>query len=59
MLAGQLGYIVEGFQAAFPDCQAKRRIGSDIWQHVTIEFEYKLDLALLRGVLPGQGWVVP
>jgi hypothetical protein len=28
-------------------------------EFVTIECEYKLDLALLCGVLPGQGWVVP
>jgi hypothetical protein len=41
MLADKLGFLLEAFQAAFPDCQAKRLIGPDIWQNVTIEFEHE------------------
>ena len=39
MLAGELGYLVEQFQAGFPDCTALRRIGTGRWERVRIEVE--------------------
>ena len=39
-LAAQLGYVVLRMQAAFPDCEAMRRIEGDRWQRLLIEFEY-------------------
>jgi hypothetical protein len=41
MLARELGYLVEAVQKEFPDCEAKRKIGSDRWQRVSIEFEFE------------------
>jgi hypothetical protein len=41
MLAKDLGYMVESVQKGFPDCEAKRRVGSDKWQRVRIEFEFE------------------
>ena len=41
MLAKDLGYIIEAAQKGFPDCEAKRQIGSGRWQRVNIEFEYE------------------
>jgi hypothetical protein len=31
---------IESIQSGFPDCIARRRIGSDRWEEVRIEFEY-------------------
>jgi hypothetical protein len=41
MVAKELGYMIEGVQTGFPDCEAKRRIGPDRWQRVNIEFEFE------------------
>jgi len=41
MVARELGYMVEAIQSGFPDCEAKRQIGSGKWQRVFIEFEYE------------------
>ena len=43
ILAPDLGFLVEGVQSGFPDCEAKRAIDKDgrAWQHVRIEFDYK------------------
>jgi hypothetical protein len=41
IMAGQLGFRIEGFQSAFPDCLAQRLISPGVWQHVTIEFEFE------------------
>src|SRR5205807_6456038 len=41
MVARELGYMVEGMQRGFPDCEAKRRIGPERWQRVNIEFEFE------------------
>ncbi len=41
MMAEELGFIIESIQSAFPDCEAKRLAGSDIWQVKRIEFEYE------------------
>lgn len=41
MMAEELGYTVESAQTAFPDCEAKRCVGLDMWQHVRIEFEFE------------------
>ena len=41
VIAERLGFEVEGFQASFPDCEAKRRVGPEAWQNVKIEFEYE------------------
>ena len=41
-LAEPLGFMIDdGIQPAFPDCEAKRQVGQDAWQNVTIEFEYE------------------
>lgn len=42
MVSSELGLIVEAVQAAYPDCEAKRRIDNkqDRWQRVRIEFEF-------------------
>ena len=39
-LAHDLGFAVERVTAAFPDCEAKRRVG-DAWERTRIEFEYQ------------------
>jgi hypothetical protein len=41
MVAKQLGFLVEAVQKGFPDCEAKRQIGPERWQRVTIEFEFE------------------
>ena len=41
LLAERLGFHVEAVRAAFPDCIAKRRVGTTEWQNVRIEFEYE------------------
>ncbi len=41
MVAKELGYYVEGVQAGFPDCEAKRQVGRRKWQRVRIEFEFE------------------
>jgi hypothetical protein len=40
MLAAELGFHIEAVRAAFPDCNALRRVGTRKWQKVTIEFEF-------------------
>ena len=32
---------IESIQAGFPDCTARRKIGGDRWEDVSIEFEFK------------------
>lgn len=41
MLAKDLGYMVEGIQKGFPDCEAMRQVAPERWQRVTIEFEFE------------------
>ena len=41
MVAQELGYSVEVIQAGFPNCEARRKIGTGKWQRVRIEFEYE------------------
>ena len=41
MLAKELGFLIEGVQTEFPDCEAKRQIGPERWQRVNIEFEFE------------------
>jgi hypothetical protein len=41
MMAKRLGFFIDGLQAAFPDCYAKRPLGGGAWQHVAIEFEFE------------------
>jgi hypothetical protein len=41
MVARELGYIVEGVQSGFPDCEAKRQIAPERWQRVHLEFEFE------------------
>lgn len=41
MLAKELGFLIEAVQKGFPDCEAKRQIGPDRWQRVSIEFEFE------------------
>ena len=41
IVARELGFLVEAVQAGFPDCEAKRQVGSGLWQRVRIEFEYE------------------
>jgi len=40
-MARELGFAVESVTGAFPDCEAKRRTGLDVWERVRIEFEYQ------------------
>jgi hypothetical protein len=40
-LAVELGFMVTSLQAAFPDCQAMRRVEGGKWQPIWIEFEYQ------------------
>lgn len=40
IVAHELGYVVESVTSAFPDCEAKRRVGAN-WERVRIEFEFK------------------
>jgi Homing endonuclease associated repeat len=41
MLAKELGFLVEAVQTGFPDCEAKRQMGPERWQRVSIEFEFE------------------
>jgi hypothetical protein len=41
LMAERLGFLIEGIRSGFPDCEAKRRVGPDAWQGVSIEFEYE------------------
>lgn len=41
MLAKELGFLIEAVQKGFPDCEAKRQIGPERWQRVSIEFEFE------------------
>ena len=43
MVAFDLGYVVEGVGTGFPDCEAKRCVSrkGDMWERVSIEFEYR------------------
>ena len=41
MLAGSLGFQVQSLRTAYPDCEARRDMGSGHWQPVAIEFEYE------------------
>lgn len=40
MIAGDLGFLVDGISKSFPDAEAKRRVG-DEWRRVRIEFEHR------------------
>jgi hypothetical protein len=39
-VAPDLGFAIESLATAFPDCEARRRIGPGRWQRVRIEFEF-------------------
>jgi hypothetical protein len=41
MVARELGYMVEGVQTGYPDCEAKRQVEGGRWQSVRIEFEFE------------------
>jgi len=41
ILAEGMGFHVEALQAGFPDCEARRRVGTSGWQARRIEFEYE------------------
>ncbi len=41
LLAPSLGFDAEAFQAAYPDCEARRQIAPGKWQSIRIEFEYE------------------
>jgi|SRR6267378_4328508 len=41
MIAKELGYMVEGVQTGYPDCEAKRQVKRGRWQTVKIEFEFE------------------
>ena len=41
MLAARLGFVVLRIQAEFPDCEAMRQVGEELWQKVRIEFEFE------------------
>ena len=41
MVARELGFLVEGVAAEFPDCMAKRRTKAGYYEPVNVEFEYK------------------
>jgi hypothetical protein len=40
-MSERLGFVVLHIQKAFPDCEALREVGEDMWQRVFIEFEYE------------------
>jgi len=40
-MAIDLGFMVTSLQAAFPDCEAMRRVEGGKWQPIRIEFEYE------------------
>jgi hypothetical protein len=41
VLARDLGFAIESVHASFPDCEAKRCTGLNVWERVRIEFEYE------------------
>ena len=41
VMAERLGFLIETVQTGFPDCEAKRLVGPDLWERVRIEFEYE------------------
>ena len=41
MMALRLGFLIEALRPAFPDCEAKRRVGREEWERVKIEFEFE------------------
>ncbi|HWB61710.1 MAG TPA: hypothetical protein VG733_19665 [Chthoniobacteraceae bacterium] len=41
MLAGRLGFVVDGLRPGFPDCEARRQVDRGRWERVRIEFEYE------------------
>ncbi|MBX3381749.1 MAG: hypothetical protein KF805_16775 [Phycisphaeraceae bacterium] len=47
-LASKLGYAVEAVQAAFPDCEAKRKDADGLLRRVRIEFEFESKNFLLH-----------
>jgi hypothetical protein len=40
-MAGRLGFLIESVRRGFPDCDAKRQVGPNLWERVRIEFEYE------------------
>ncbi len=40
-LAERLGFCVERLGPGFPDCEAKRLMGPDVWERVRVEIEYE------------------
>lgn len=40
-MAEKLGFFVESMRPGYPDCEAKRLIGPEVWERVRIEFEYE------------------
>jgi hypothetical protein len=38
-----LGFVIEEIRTGYPDCEARRRVDGrdDLWEHVTIEFEFR------------------
>ena len=53
VLARDLGFAIESVHASFPDCEAKRRAGLDVWERVRIEFEFQSRNFKLHGHDPG------
>jgi hypothetical protein len=51
MIAFEIGFIVESVATGFPDCEAKRCVSKkqDLWERVSIEFEYKSQNFLEHG----------
>lgn len=41
MVCRELNFIVESVRSKYPDCEAKRRIASNRWERVKIEFEHR------------------
>lgn len=41
LVSARLGYVIEGIQSRFPDCEAKLKCEDGKWRRVRIEFEYE------------------
>jgi len=41
LLSRRMGYVIEGIQSRFPDCEAKQKCEDGKWRRVRIEFEYE------------------
>lgn len=54
LLAPRLGFQIRSMQAAFPDCEAMRRVGETAWQDVKIEFEFLSGNFALHKHPPGE-----